>query len=141
MGGKNGGLELAPACLVEPLWLLLAKAEGTAKFTRVEADEDAELSALAELELRFESTYDGSKHLLRGREAEVEDEVKVTWTGTGQIAWDRATGAISIQIDGELDVEEEFSATVVGNGVEGTVKGSLECAGPFELEAREQREE
>lgn len=141
VGGQGGGLELAPSCLVEPLWLLLAKAEGTATLTRVEPDEDAELPALAELEFRFESTYDGSKHLLRGREAEVEDEVTVVWSGTGTLAWDRASGALAIELDAELDVEEEFSATIEGNGVEGQVKGSIACSGPFDVEAHELREE
>ena len=141
MGGNSAGLELAPACLVEPLWLLLAKAEGSATLTRLEPEEDAELPALAELEFRFEATYDGAKHLLRGREAEVEDEVTLTWSGTGTLAWDRATGAIELTLDGELALEEEFAVAFEGNGVQGEVKGSIACAGPFELEAREQREE
>lgn len=141
MGGSSAGLELAPSCLVEPLWLLLAKAEGSATFTRVEAEEGAELAALAEIEFRFEATHDGSKHLLRGREGEVEDEVTITWSGTGTLAWERTSGALEIKLDGELDLEEEFAVAFEGNGVQGELKGSLACSGPFDAEAREAREE
>jgi len=141
MGGGQGGLDLAPACLVEPLWLLLAKAEGSATLTRVEAEEGAELGQRAELEYRFRASYDGSQHLLRGREAEVQDEVELEWSGSGTLAWDAERGVIELVLAGELQLTEEFSVDFEGNGVQAQVQGELECGGTFELEAREGREE
>lgn len=139
-GNGNGGLAVSPASLVEPLWLLFAKAEGSATFTRVEPDEESGFPASAELEFRFDVRYDGAKHLLRGREAEVSDEVTGTWSGTGRFDWDRAAGRFELSLTGELSFEEDFDVTFEGNGVEARLEGELECSGNFEIVAREARE-
>lgn len=139
--GAGGGLDLAPSGLVEPLWLLLARAEGTATFTPAEPDDEAELPRLATFEFRFEASHDGAKHLVRGREAEVEDEVELVWEGTGTLAWDPASGAIELALVGELELEEEFRVSFTANGATAELEGTLACNGPLELEARERRAE
>ena len=143
VAGGRGGLDLAPAALVEPLWLLFAKAEGVATCTRIEPEEGAALPALAELEFRFTSSYDGAKHLLRGQDTgpEIEDELQATLRGTGTLAWDPESGALELRLEGELEFEEEFSVAFEGNGVEAEVAGELECSGKFELVAKEERAE
>lgn len=139
--GTGGGLDLAPSALIEPLWLLLARAEGTATFTPAEPDDGAELPRFATFEFRFEASHDGAKHLVRGREAEVEDEVELVWEGTGTLAWDPASGAIELALVGELELEEEFRVSFTANGATAELEGALACNGPLELEARERRAE
>lgn len=139
-GAGRAGLDVAPSALVEPLWLLLAKAEGSATFARVEPEEGAELPALAEVEFRFEAEYDGAKHVLRGREAETSDRTTTTWSGSGTLAFDPAAGALVLTLDGELALEERFTIAFEANATQAEVVGELSCAGRFEVEARETRE-
>jgi hypothetical protein len=142
MGGGGGALAVSPACLVEPLWLLLAKAEGRAKFTRLEPDEGEEWEGVAQFEFHFESTYDGSKHLLRGREAQVKDEVEGTWSGTGRVAWTSGdAGTVELALEGELHFVEEFAVEFEGNGIDAELDGEIECGGRFEAEAKASRVE
>lgn len=139
--GTGGGLDLAPSGLVEPLWLLLARAEGTATFTPVEPEADAALPRLATFEFRFEAEHDGAKHLVRGREVEAEDEVELAFEGTGTLAWDPESGVIELALAGELDLTEELRVSFSANGSTAELEGSLAMNGPLELEASERRAE
>jgi len=139
--GTGGGLDLAPSGLVEPLWLLLARAEGTATFTPEEPEADAALPRRATFAFRFEAEHDGAKHIVRGREVEAEDEVELFLEGTGTLAWDPESGAIELVLEGELDLTEELRVSFSANGATAELEGSLAMNGPLELEASERRAE
>jgi hypothetical protein len=147
--GPKGGLDLAPAALSVPLGSLLLALEGTMKATRVEDGEDEEdgeedsdeLPQHARLEFRLTNTFDGAEALRAGLETKAEDELEITYEGTGTLAWDPDSGRIQITCKGDLRLSETFSIEVEGNGKTAEVKGELVLSGPLSFEGGERRGE
>lgn len=134
---KKGGLDLAPVALTEPLGALMSALEGSFEATRLAVSDEDEWPCQAELRFRLESSFDGSASLLQNREAEVEDELELTYEGTGTLAWDPSTGRVELTCQGDLRMRESFRMEIEGNGKTGEVHGRLEVAGSLELEGSE----
>ncbi len=147
----SGGLNLAPAALREPLVALYAACDGVITATDADAhdgdtdeegadEEDDELPRHARLEFRLTSRFDGSEGLLGGFEAEADDELELSYEGTGTLAWDPEDGRIEIECQGELELRESFHVTVEGNGKTGEIEGKLVLRGRWTLAGEERRE-
>ncbi|HEX6884262.1 MAG TPA: hypothetical protein VF530_12865 [Planctomycetota bacterium] len=135
---QKSGLNLSPAALSVPLAALLAAPEGHLTATRLPDDEEEELPCRAKLEFRVTSTHDGSATILAGRAGEAQDELALLYQGTGTLAWDPASGAIELELEGEARLEETFSATIAGNGATAELEGELVLSGPLRFTASEQ---
>lgn len=133
----KSGLRLAPAALGVPLGALLSAPEGSLTATRLPSDEEEELPCRARLAFRLNGTYDGSAMLLVGRTGETEDELTLTYQGTGLLAWDPDSGAIEIELEGEARLVETFRAVIEGNGATAEVKGELVMSGTMGFTGRE----
>jgi hypothetical protein len=136
----RGGLSLAPAGLVIPIGALLLAPEGSVRATRLARESDEELAERARLEFRLRGTHDGSAVILAGRAGEAEDELVLTFQGSGTLAWDPARGAIELTLEGEARLEETFRAVLSGNGATAEIEGELHMSGRLSFEASERPE-
>ncbi|MSR62797.1 MAG: hypothetical protein EXS08_10180 [Planctomycetes bacterium] len=137
VGRTKRGLDFAPAALTEPLPALFAGLEGTLTATlRAHADDD-ELPLNATLEFELESAYDGSKGLVAEGTGEAEDELTLTYAGTGTLAWDPDSGRVELELRGELHLSEEFRVRIEANGKTAEINGKLAMTGDFTAEAHE----
>jgi len=137
VGRTKAGLDFAPAALTEPLSALVAGMEGKLTATLRAHEEDDELPLAATLAFRFESTYDGSKGLVAEGAGEAEDELTLTYEGTGTLAWDPADGRVALALQGEVRVSEEFRVRVEANGKTAELSGKLAMTGDLSAEAHE----
>jgi hypothetical protein len=138
---SKGGLNLAPAAFSVSLGGLVATAEGTLRATRLPLAEDEPLSSRARLEFQLAATHDGSATLLAGRAGEAADELRLLYRGSGTLAWDPATGAIELELEGEARLAESFRARLEANGATAEVTGELVMSGTFAFAGRESRGE
>lgn len=144
--GPKKGIGVSPGALSEPLANLMASLEGSFEGVWLEGSEpsgdededegeDGELPRRARLEFRLSGTDDGGASVITGAEAEVEDEVQLTYEGTGTLAWDPATGRVELALQGDLRLDERFQANLRSGDKSGQIQGRFQMGGTLELEA------